>query len=348
MKFGLHFLLSCVPPRTPRQIYREAIEQCVHGEALGFESAWPVEHHFNQRVSALSCPMLLLAAIAERTERMRLGTAIVQLSLAHPMRVAEEVATLDVLSDGRVELGVGRGSNPAHFVGYGIPMVESHDRFHESISYLRAAFAQERFSFEGKHWRAQQLAVVPRPIQTPHPPIQVATNSAETAIFAGRAGYPAIFAVNVNPFPKIAELFAIYQNARREAGHGAAAPSDVTLLMPTYVAETLEQAREEFEPSVVCASQLASSLMELAIAKSTSDAELAKLMPLLEQLRSIDFEKIRTTMGVVGTPAEVRARFDEIKRDFNPGRIITWFNYGGLVPHDRAMQSMTLFAKTMF
>jgi alkanesulfonate monooxygenase SsuD/methylene tetrahydromethanopterin reductase-like flavin-dependent oxidoreductase (luciferase family) len=348
MKFGLHFLLSCTDAQTPRQLYREAIEQCVRGEALGFESAWPVEHHFNRAVSSLACPSLLLAAIAERTEHMRLGTAIVQLPLAHPLRVAEEIATLDVLSNGRVEFGVGRGSNPAHFGGFGMTTADSRERLTEGLEMIRAAWTHERFSFEGKHWTARNLSLVPRPIQTPHPRIHVAANSAETASFAGQAGYSAMFAAHVVPFPKLAELVKIYRNARLEAGHAEATPDDITLLMPTYVAPTLQQLRDEFEPSVLFAAQLAASLMELAIKKSSSDAELAKLMPLLELLRSVNFEKVQTSMGVVGTPDQIRDRFAEIERELNPGRVIAWFNYGGLVPHAHALRSMELFAKTLW
>jgi alkanesulfonate monooxygenase SsuD/methylene tetrahydromethanopterin reductase-like flavin-dependent oxidoreductase (luciferase family) len=348
MKYGLHFLLSCTPDQTPRQLYREAIEQCVLGESLGFESAWPVEHHFNRQVSSLSCPSLLLAAIAERTQRMRLGTAIVQLPLTHPLRVAEELATLDVLSDGRVEFGVGRGANPTHFAGYGIPVADSRERLSEGLEFIRAAWTQDRFSFEGKYWQARQLALVPRPIQTPHPRIHVAANSPDTAMFAGRAGYCAMFAAHVNPFPKLKELLAIYRNARIAAGHGEPSPDDVTLLMPTYVAPTLQQVRDELEPSVIHAAQLAASLMELAIENVTSEAELAKLVPLLEHLRSIDFEKVQQSMGVAGTPEQIRERFGQIERDFNAGRVIAWFNYGGLVSHAHATQSMTLFAKTMW
>src|SRR5690242_15723716 len=118
MKFGLHFQ-SFSGSQSPAQRYRDTVEQAVRAEALGFESVWPVEQHLNRALSALPSPALLLAAIGERTSTLRLGTAIVQLPLAHPLRVAEEIATLDVLSGGRAEFGVGRGSNPVHFAGFG-------------------------------------------------------------------------------------------------------------------------------------------------------------------------------------------------------------------------------------
>src|SRR3712207_2659222 len=132
MKFGLHYLMSTAPSQSPVQRYRDTIDQAVRGEALGFESVWPVEQHFNQTQSALPRPTLLLAAIASRTTTLRLGTAIVQLPLTHPLQTAEEIATLDVISDGRVEFGVGRGSQPRHFAGFGVPLVESRERMIEA------------------------------------------------------------------------------------------------------------------------------------------------------------------------------------------------------------------------
>ena len=120
MKFGLHFQLPCMDTQSPVQRYRDTIEQAVHAETLGFESVWPVEQHFNPGLSILPAPLLLLSAIAERTQTLRLGIAIVLLPLSHPVRVAEEVATLDVLSNGRVEFGIGRGSIPTHFSGFGV------------------------------------------------------------------------------------------------------------------------------------------------------------------------------------------------------------------------------------
>ena len=183
MKFGLHYLLSCADSQSPVHRYSETIDQATRAEALGFESVWPVEHHFNRAVSILPCPALLLAAVAARTTTLRLGTAIIQLGLAHPLRVAEELATLDVLSGGRVEFGARRGSNPSHFGGFGVPMTESRDRMVEALDYIRQAWTNERFSFRGKFFQADDLALAPRPVQQPHPPIRVAANS----VSSGRA-----------------------------------------------------------------------------------------------------------------------------------------------------------------
>src|SRR4029453_4675374 len=136
MKFGLHFQLPCRPEQSPVQRYRDTIEQAVHAEALGFEAICPVEQHFNPKLWLSPAPFLTLSAIAERTRTLRLGIAIVLLPLSHPIRVAEEIATLDVISNGRVEFGIGRGSIPTHFSGFGLNQAESRERMLESLEMI--------------------------------------------------------------------------------------------------------------------------------------------------------------------------------------------------------------------
>src|SRR5713226_3208358 len=158
MKFGLHYQLPCYGSQSPVQRYRDTLEQSVHAEALGFESVWPVEQHFNADLSITPAPLLLLAAVAERTKALRLGIAIVLLPLSHPIRVAEEIATLDVLSNGRVEFGVGRGAIPTHFAGFGVPQAESRDRFVEALEVIVQAWTKERVSHAGRFFRPFSLS----------------------------------------------------------------------------------------------------------------------------------------------------------------------------------------------
>jgi alkanesulfonate monooxygenase SsuD/methylene tetrahydromethanopterin reductase-like flavin-dependent oxidoreductase (luciferase family) len=180
MKFGLHFQIPCRPEQSSVQRYRDTIEQSIHAEALGFESVWPVEQHFNSELSISPAPLLTLAAIAERTQNLRLGIAIVLLPLSHPVRVAEEIATLDVISNGRVEFGVGRGSIPTHFTGYGLQQSESRERMIESLALIHQAWTAERLAFHGQFWNVDNIAVVPKPVQQPYPRVRVAANSADT------------------------------------------------------------------------------------------------------------------------------------------------------------------------
>ena len=343
MKFGLHYLLSCAEGQSPAQRYRDTIEQATRAEALGFESVWPVEHHFNPTVSILPCPTLLLAAIAARTTTLRLGTAIVQLPLAHPMRVAEEIATLDVLSDGRVELGVGRGGNPSHFGGFGVPMSESRDRMVESLDYIRRAWTTERFSFRARFFQADDLALAPRPIQQPHPPIRVAANSADTATWAGREGYPIFVASNVNPLPKLRELIPLYRRARADADHATAAGEDLTLLMPIYVGSDRRRVERDVAPSVRQFAETAASVAATWVAKSP-ESERPKLQAILEQICGMTYDSVNTVTGIFDTPSACVERLQQVREELNPGRVICWFNFGGLIPHEYVLRSMELFS----
>jgi alkanesulfonate monooxygenase SsuD/methylene tetrahydromethanopterin reductase-like flavin-dependent oxidoreductase (luciferase family) len=139
MKFGVHFQIPCGPGQVPADRYRDTIDQAVHAEALGYESIWPVEQHFSPASSIVPSPLILLAAIAARTRALRLGTGVILLPLAHPLRVAEDVAALDLLSGGRVDCGVGRGMDPARFAGYGVDQSESAARLEEGVQILRTA-----------------------------------------------------------------------------------------------------------------------------------------------------------------------------------------------------------------
>jgi alkanesulfonate monooxygenase SsuD/methylene tetrahydromethanopterin reductase-like flavin-dependent oxidoreductase (luciferase family) len=343
----MHLFLACPEGQAPRQRYRDTIEQAVHAERLGFESVWPVEQHFNPRISVLSCPTLLLAAIAERTQTLRLGTGIVQLPLSHPLRIAEELATLDVLSAGRVELGVGRGGNPLQFAGFGASAHESRERLAEGLQLIQRAWTQDRCWFAGKYYDAKDISLAPRPIQWPHPPIRVAANSIDTAKWAGEEGYSILCATNINPLPKLRALLGAYHDARRAAGHPEARPDDITLLMPVHVAPSDDQARRELEPSVRNFSQLAAALMAKVAESSAHDAERTRLLHAVSHLSQLDVATVQDSMGAIGSPQTCRSRLQQIRSEFNPGRIICWFDFGGLVSHAQVVRSMQDFADSV-
>lgn len=345
MKFGLHFLLPCAESQAPVQRYQDTLSQAVEGEALGFESVWPVEHHFNPRFSILPCPTLLLAAIAARTRSLRLGTAIVQLALANPLRVAEEIATLDVLSQGRVELGVGRGSNPTHFAGFGVPIEQSRERMTEALAFLQRAFCEQTFSFHGRHFHADDVCLTPKPVQAPMPTVHLAANSMETAEQAGQGGYPILLAAHVLTFDKLREVVAVYKRARKLAGHAAARPSDISILMPLYVGESQAQLERDMAPSVRHYVDLITVASETLIAKCTSESERAKLQLVLGQMRQTSYDRVNGAMGIFDTPRSCVERLRQVEQEFGAGRVIGWFNFGGMVPHDRVMRSMELFSQ---
>jgi alkanesulfonate monooxygenase SsuD/methylene tetrahydromethanopterin reductase-like flavin-dependent oxidoreductase (luciferase family) len=349
MKFGLHFQLPCSPDQSPVQRYRDTLDQAAHAETLGFDSVWPVEQHFNPDLSIMPAPLLMLAALAERTRTLRLGIAIILLPLSHPLRVAEEIATLDVISNGRVEFGIGRGAVPNHFRAFGVPIAENRDRFVEGLEVIRQAWTSDRVSFHGRFFDIEGVAVVPKPVQQPHPPIGVAVNSEETLAMTGRMGLPIYVASQVNPFHRIKRFLPIYHDARQAAGHPAAAANDITILTPLYVGESAAQVRREVEPSIrhflstVTSLYGASGTAPPGLARPRSDAA-ANLKETLERLARMTYEQVCERMAVFDTPEACVERLQGFRKDFGMGRVICWFNPGGQVPHAQVMRSMEMFA----
>jgi len=339
MKFGLHYQLPCSGSQSPVQRYRDTLDQAVYAEALGFESVWPVEQHFNPNLSILPSPLLMLAALAERTRTLRLGIAIVLLPLSHPVRVAEEIATLDVLSNGRVEFGIGRGSIPTHFTGFGLNQAESRERMLESLEIILQAWTSESLSFQGKFYHINDLSVVPKPVQQPHPPIRVAANSVDTFELMGQLGYPIFVAAQVNPFHKIREYLPLYRQARKAAGHPAPGGEDVTLLTPLYIGNDPAQIRRELEPSIK------SFLQAVATLYASAGLLLeGRIKEVLERVRHMTYEQMCQVMAVFDTPDACVERLKRFQQEFGMGRVICWFNPGGMVPHQQVMRSMELFA----
>jgi alkanesulfonate monooxygenase SsuD/methylene tetrahydromethanopterin reductase-like flavin-dependent oxidoreductase (luciferase family) len=150
MKCGFFFQLPCAPWQSERERYGETLAQIEHGDRLGFDTAWLAELHFFPEFSVMSSPLIVAAAAAQRTERIRLGTAVSLLPLCDPLRSAEDAATVDILSHGRLVFGVGRGTNPLHYGGFNIPMEESRDRFNEALEIITQALTAERVDYEGK------------------------------------------------------------------------------------------------------------------------------------------------------------------------------------------------------
>ncbi len=169
--------------------YREFIDYVVEAEQLGFHSMFMVEHHFTG-IGQVSASMTVLAYLAASTSRIRLGTAVVVLPWHNPVLVAEQAATLDLLSGGRFDFGVGKGYRKSEFAGFCIPQAEATERFDEALAVIRKAWtSQGRFSHHGKRWHYDDIVVEPAPAQRPHPPLWMAAGSPESIRRAAREGY---------------------------------------------------------------------------------------------------------------------------------------------------------------
>lgn len=164
MRFGTYFFLQAPSGRTGAEVLPEEVDQMVLAEDLGFDSVWLTEHHYAD-YGLSSAPSVLLATVAARTHRVRLGTAVYVIPFHHPLRLAEETASTDILSGGRLTVGLGRGNRPMEFYGHGVPQEESRGRMEEGVDVLLQAWTQERVNFTGRYWRIRNVPVYPKPLQ---------------------------------------------------------------------------------------------------------------------------------------------------------------------------------------
>ncbi len=346
MKFSLFYQLPCADDQSQSTRYRETIEQVQHGDALGFHCAWLAELHFFRPFSIMPSPLIVATAIAQKTERIRLGIAVNLLPLWHPIRSAEDAATVDLLSNGRLEFGVGRGGIPLHFAGFNVSRGEGRERFEEALEIIRRAWTAESFSHRGKFYDVPETSVVPKPLQKPHPPIRVAANSPETAVFAGNRRYPMLVASVTNPLPRMVGQVARYREAWAGADAvdtvGASTP-DISTMFFVHPGEGLSAVQKDIEPSL---DHYFQSVKEMgATVDATSGAESYRYMKdVRETLASLTFEIVTRDMAVFGSPEACIERITALREQLGMQELLCWFNPGGKVPHERVMRAMSRFA----
>ena len=204
MKFGLFHEFPCHGDFSQREVFSESFELVDEAERLGTDAIWLAEYHFMPQRSVLSSPVTIATAIASRTSRVRIGLAVQVLPLANLVRMAEEIATLDHISQGRLDFGIGRSTFAFIYEGFGMDFGESRGRFDECLEIILKGWTEEQFSYEGDFYKFENSCVVPRPYQQPHPPICVGVTSAETFPMVGRMGYPIL--INPSRVFALAEL----------------------------------------------------------------------------------------------------------------------------------------------
>ena len=197
--------------------YNEFVDAVIEAEALGFHSIFLVEHHFTG-TAQVSASLNLLTYLAARTSTIRLGTAVIVVPWHNPVLLAEQAATVDVLSNGRFDFGVGKGYRPNEFHGFCVPLEEATERFEESMELIKQALtSDERFSFHSKRWHFEDIVVEPPPIQRPHPPLWMAAGRPESLRKAAEDGY-CLLLDQLNSFELTLERLRIYRDAVEAAG----------------------------------------------------------------------------------------------------------------------------------
>jgi natural product biosynthesis luciferase-like monooxygenase protein len=339
VRFGMLHLFENPVEKTEHQIIHEQMELMRAAEDLGFDSVWPAEHHFTEYGYCAS-PALSLAAIASETKRIRLGTGIVVLPLNHPLRIAEDYAFLDQLSDGRVDLGIGRGYQPSEFSRYGVDQTTTREQFRESIEVIQQAWTQERVNYEGEHFNFKDVPIRPKPMQDSIP-IWMAALSQETFEIAGRYGFNLLYGSVFGLTPEAAVQRRLdYYRGLKAGGHSLEGRSAGCLMM-VYVAETMEQAREEFRDAVIwyyrtIAKYVAPKKGDEAIKSYemyTSFRDLAS---------SVSWDALMEREAVVcGDPDYVAEKLAELQQVYGFTDLLCWTRLGGL-DHRKVLKCMEL------
>ena len=337
MNTGVFLEFPALEDVTDQQAFQQGFKIAEEAERLGAEAVWLAEYHFIP-FSVLSSPVMVATAIAARTSKIRIGLGVLLLPLGNPIRIAEEIATLDHICQGRLDFGVGRGTFPEHHDAFLSPYPESRGRFEEYLEIILKAWTTEQFSFEGDHYKCYDLAVRPKPYQQPHPPIRIGITSAETFPIIGRMGYP----VFVNPsrvfaLSELAEHVNAYQAAWKEAGHPG--EGNVGIRLPVYLAETEEKAyNEPMESTQVTMQGIGVRVAASADRVGTPGdwrAESARLM-------DMTYDDWLRDKVVFGTPERVLDRLLELKEQLQLSHIVFEFNSGRRIPHELQLNSLRL------
>jgi natural product biosynthesis luciferase-like monooxygenase protein len=251
MKFGAHYLPTYIPeldgPVT--EFYRRMFEQIEELDRLGFDHVWVTEHHFGDYGGAIPHPPTFLAAVARTTKRIRLGVAINVLPLHNPLEVAESYAMVDVVSNGRLDFGVGKGSEPSEYRRSGVRQEEATARMKEGTEILLQAWSDQPVNFRGEHFHYENVRVLPKPAQRPHPPVWVGCARSEDSFrWAGENGFHLMTLPYLYKTPEVLPaLVKVYRAALAEAGHDPA-QKQVLGKFHVYVSESLDQASREAAP----------------------------------------------------------------------------------------------------
>jgi len=341
MEFGVFEEFGRRGGESEADSFARSFEVIDAAEAGGIDAVWLAEIHFAPDRSVLAAPMTIAAGIAGRTERIKIGTAVQILPLVNPLRIAEDAATVDQISHGRLIFGVGRSGFPRSYLAYGISYAESKDRFNEALEVIRLAWTQPSFSYEGRYHSYQDVRFSPQPYQKPLPPIRVAATSPDTFPAIGSEGYPIFVGVRQGSFSELLPHIQAYREAYRAAGHPG--KGQVYVRVPLYVADTEERGVAEPEESIMhFMRRQARQQAESATMAGVSDVD--RRLRNSEALEHYTYEDVCRDKVVVGSPDTVTERLKSIQDELGIDGILAELNSGGLIPQDGVMRSLKLLS----
>jgi alkanesulfonate monooxygenase SsuD/methylene tetrahydromethanopterin reductase-like flavin-dependent oxidoreductase (luciferase family) len=341
-EFGMFHEFQRTAAMTEEEAFATSFEQVDAAERLGLDAMWLAEIHVAPERSVCSAPLTLASAIAARTKRMKIGTGVQVLPLCHPLRLAEEAATVDQISHGRLIFGIGRSGFPRTYEAYGVPYGESRERFAETLEILKKAWTEPSFSYKGKYYSFDNVKLTPKPFQKPWPEIRVAANSADTFPNIAKLGHAVLVAVRQGTLEELEPNIRAYREAWKTAGHPG--EGQVFLRAPVYVAETDQQARDEPEESIMYFYRyLGERLEDSASRAGVQQSELRATRG--RRLQTITYEDALREKLIVGSPGRVADRLLGLHEKLGLDGILAEMNCGTKIPHPRVMRSLQLLCE---
>jgi alkanesulfonate monooxygenase SsuD/methylene tetrahydromethanopterin reductase-like flavin-dependent oxidoreductase (luciferase family) len=341
MDFGIFMDFLATYSANQADVFRDAFELVDLAEETGLDSVWLGETHFNPTRSVLSAPIVVAGSIATRTKRLKVGTAVQVLPLISPLRIAEEAATVDQISEGRFEFGVGRSGIARSYEIMGIPYEESKDRFQEALDIIIEAWKGEPFSYHGQYNDIEEAVVSPMPYQQPHPKIRLASSSEDSFARVGRLGYPIFLTMRGMDVNDLETNLKDYHSAWQEAGHPGES-GDISVRVPMYIADSEEAAflepRETIEAYFARMRRLFEGVDEGA---RISDARHDRA----RRLASMTYEEILDTKVIFGTPESVIDKLAQFKEKLGLSGFTAELNPGGLLPREAVYRSLKLLTQ---
>jgi alkanesulfonate monooxygenase SsuD/methylene tetrahydromethanopterin reductase-like flavin-dependent oxidoreductase (luciferase family) len=242
VEFSAFFLCTRPDGGPAERIYSETLEHVKIADELGYDATWFAEHHFSN-YGYLPNPLLFAVKIAQQTPRIRVGTGVLVMPFWNPVRIAEDIAMTDQLTDGRLEIGVARGYQPYEYSRFGLHRDDARDQTDESLEVMLKALTERAFTHDGPAHQIPETTIYPRPLQQPRPPIWLASSSRESFDLGVRHGLKAITTTSTRPIEVIKASWQHYLDAREAAG--VSGPTDFSVQQNVVVAPTDAEAREQ-------------------------------------------------------------------------------------------------------
>ncbi|MFF5257866.1 LLM class flavin-dependent oxidoreductase [Actinomadura viridis] len=338
MKFGIMNLFPVSDGASDHQVLRETLDEIELADELGFDSVWLAEHHFS-KYGILGSPVSFAMAVAERTRSITIGTAVLVLPLHDPLRLAEDIAALDVLSGGRVTIGVGRGYQPQEFAGFGIPLEESKIRYKETLEVLRLALSQENFSYHGEVLHYDDITTYPRPFTEGGPPILQGTVSPDSFRERGAVGEPIITSPNFTPLGIMQKNFALYRTAMEENGFDVAS-YDLPFMQQVWCGDGEEGLREAAQAAL---NYYRSVGKVIPGSEQAMERERAYYEAVAKNIELLTLEQTLTHGGNFGSAQQVIETIEMLRDQLGINHYIGWLRIPSL-DRKAALKSMEEFA----